>query len=165
MKSKLRLPILLMAIVIMLSIFYIKEAQNNGQDGPVNGGDLTTVTLNPEFTEARINRIEEVNSEIEELEEILASGGISMEKIISTNAMINDLKAIRQLEVGLEEQIVDTLNYNDVLVILADDEVIIDVYTDLEVSILEKVEILQMAANSFSSYAENYSITVSTSFE
>ena len=73
MKKKLKLPILLLALVAMMSIFYIKEARNSIDDKETNGDVLNSTNLNPEFSELRLKHLEEVNLELGEYEEKIAS--------------------------------------------------------------------------------------------
>lgn len=56
MKKKLRLPILLLAVVVMMSIFYIHEA--NKTTDPVGSPSLDSSTTNPDYAEARMKSIE-----------------------------------------------------------------------------------------------------------
>lgn len=152
MKRKLKLPILLLAVVVMLSIFYIKEA--NDKDAPVgnnNDDNLLLSNLNPEFTEARLERMESLNSEILELEELIAGGTLTADKVLETTVMIDELKEIKSNETSLEVIIMEELEYDDVLVIFEDDWVSIDIYTELEASSLPKIQIIRMAMDSFGS--------------
>ena len=55
MKKKIKLPILLLAVVVMMSIFYINEA--NKVTEPVDSPNLDTVTTNQEFAEARSKKL------------------------------------------------------------------------------------------------------------
>ena len=148
MKKKLRLPILLLAVVVMLSIFYIKEAQDNPQT-PVNGDSYNTSTLNPEFTEARLLSIEEVNSKVSELEASISSGDLSATEVMKATAEINSLKDIKHKEVVLENTIIETNNYDDVLVLLGDEYLVVDIYTEDEIPTSTFVEIAIMAKESF----------------
>ncbi|MGM9969038.1 MAG: SpoIIIAH-like family protein [Anaeroplasma sp.] len=166
MKKKLKLPILLMAVVVMLSIFYIKEAQNNKTNTtPAGSNNLTASTLNPEFTEARIERIEEVNAQIKELEELIAGGTLNADGVLETTVKIDNLKEVKKLETDLEEVIIKQLEYDDVLVVLSNNEVVVDVYTSDEIDILTKIEILKLASVSFDNYAEEFSIKITSASE
>lgn len=148
MKKKLRLPILLLAVVVMLSIFYIKEAQENPQT-PVNGDSYNTSTLNPEFTEARLLSIEEVNSKVSELEASISSGDLSATEVMKATAEINSLKDIKHKEVLLENTLIETNNYDDVLVLLGEEYLVVDIYTEDEILASTFVEIAIMAKESF----------------
>ena len=66
-KKKLKLPLLILAVVVMMSIFYIHESKE--PTIPVGGtSELEGVSLNPEYAESRLASIEEVNLLIEEKE-------------------------------------------------------------------------------------------------
>lgn len=150
MKRKLKLPILLLAVVIMLSVFYIKEANSNGSNStPANSDDLTMSALNPEFTEARLLGIEEANAQIQIWEEMIASGDLSADEVLETSALIDDLRDLKHKEVSLEEVIMDELSYDDVLVVAKDSNVYVDVYTDNEITKLAAVKIAKLAQTSF----------------
>lgn len=148
MKKKLRLPILLLAVVVMLSIFYIKEAQNNPET-PVNGDSYNTSTLNPEFTEARLLSIEEVNTKVSELEASISSGDLSASEVLEVTAEINNIKDIKHKEVSLETTLMEANNYDDVLVLLGDEYLVVDVYTEDEIPTSTFIEIALLAKESF----------------
>ena len=160
MKRKLKVPVLLLAIVIMLSIFYIKEANSNPNLEPVVGDDLDVSVLNPEFTEARINRANEVSAQILEWEGLIAEGSLSADKVLETTLLIDDLKNIRTLETALEISIASEMEYDDVLVILNNDELIIDVYTENEVDSMTYVSLMKMGYQSFGDITQNVSVVV-----
>lgn len=160
MKRKLKVPVLLLAIVIMLSIFYIKEA-NSDNTKEVLGDDLNTVELNPEFTEARLNRANEISNQILEWEGLIAQGTLSADKVLETTALIDDLKNIKALETALEISIVSEMDYDDVLVIMDEDELVIDVYTENELDSQSYVKLMKMGYQSFGDYTQNVSVIVS----
>ena len=160
MKRKLKVPVLLLAIVIMLSIFYIKEANSNNTK-EVLGDDLNTVELNPEFTEARLNRENEISNQILEWEGLIAQGTLSADKVLETTALIDDLKNIKALETALEISIASEMDYDDVLVIMDEDELVIDVYTENELDSQSYVKLMKMGYQSFGDYTQNVSVIVS----
>ena len=160
MKRKLKVPVLLLAIVIMLSIFYIKEA-NSDNTKEVLGDDLNTVELNPEFTEARLNRANEISNQILEWEGLIAQGTLSADKVLETTALIDELKNIKALETALEISIASEMNYDDVLVIMDEDELVIDVYTENELDSQSYVKLMKMGYQSFEDYTQNVSVIVS----
>ncbi|MBE6137944.1 MAG: SpoIIIAH-like family protein [Erysipelotrichaceae bacterium] len=150
MKKKLRLPILLLAVVIMLSIFYIKEASNNNSD-PVSGDDLNASSLNPEFTEARLLSLEEANNEIDELEASIAAGNLTAVEVSNTTAKIQELKNIKHQEASLEATLIEMNSYDDVLVLLGEEALVIDIYTEDEITVSKFVELARLAKGSFGS--------------
>lgn len=150
MKKKLRLPILLLAVVIMLSIFYIKEATDN-PTAPTNGDNLNASTLNPDFTEARLLSIEEANTQIEQWEESIASGTLSASEVKETTAKIANLREVKHQEVALEETIIELNNYDDVLVLLGEEYLVIDIYTEDDIAVSKFIEMARLAQESFGS--------------
>ena len=83
MKKRLRLPILLLAVVVMLSIFYIREANKTTE--PVGGPSLDSTTTNAEYAEARLESIALVNSLIDECEAKIASGKLTAKEVIKNS--------------------------------------------------------------------------------
>lgn len=156
MRKKLRLPILLLAVVVMMSIFYIHEANKTLE--PVAGDDLDAITTNPEFAEARISSIDEVNALIEEAEAKIASGTLTVAEIITQNKLIESLRQTKIDEIALEEMIMASLNFDDVLVLLEDDFIIIDVYTEQELTKETFISVSRLAKEKFSS---NYTVKLS----
>jgi len=150
MKKKLKLPILLLAVVIMLSIFYIKEANNNSAD-PVSGDDLNASSLNPDFTEARLLSLEEANNEIDELEASIASGTLTAVEVQQTTAKISQLKNIKHQEASLEETLIEMNNYDDVLVLLGEESLVIDIYTEDDITVAKFIELARLAKTNFGS--------------
>lgn len=148
MKKKLRLPILLLAVVVMLSIFYIKEAQDNPST-PVNSDEYNTSTLNPEFTEARLLSIEEVNSKVLELEASISSGNLSASEVLAVTTKINNIKDIKHKEVSLENSLIEANNYDDVLVLLSDEYLVVDIYTEEDIPTSTFIEIALLAKKTF----------------
>ncbi len=151
MKKKLRLPILLLAVVIMLSIFYIKEARNKQPDAPVNGTNVETSTLNPEFTEARLLSIEEANTQIKEWEASIAGGNLTAAEVEATTKKINQLRETKHKEVALEESLMELNQYDDVLVLLGEEYLVIDIYTEEDIVVSKFIEMAKMAKQSFGS--------------
>ena len=149
MKKKIKLPILLLAVVIMLSIFYVKEANKETNTTPTNGTEYEETSLNPEFTEARILNIQETNAEIQKLEDQIACGNLSALKVSELTTQIEALKEINHKEVSLEEAIIDSKKYADVLVLYEEDGVVIGVYTAETVSTSDFIDIVKLARNGF----------------
>ncbi len=158
MKKKLRLPILLLAVVVMMSIFYIHEARNT--DEPVSAPNLQTTSTNPDYAEARIKSIEEVNALIEESEAKIASGQLSAVEIEKENALITSLRQNKVNEIALEEMIMASLDFDDVLVLLEGDFIVVDVYTEEELTKATFISISRLAKEKFSS---SYTVKLSKS--
>lgn len=160
MKKKLKLPILLLAVVVMLSIFYIHEASNN-IDSPANSNNPIISTLNPDFTEARLQSINETEGKIKELEEKIASGTLSAEEIVETSNSIESLKELKSKEVSLEKKILDSYEYDDVLVLMGEEYLVVDLYND-EAKEVSKLEFISMAKMAKESFGNNVIVKVQT---
>lgn len=158
MKKKLRLPILLLAVVVMMSIFYIHEARKT--DEPVTTPNLETTSTNPEYAEARMKSIEEVNALIEESEAKIASGKLSAAEIEKENAMITSLKQTKVNEIALEEMIMASLDFDDVLVLLDGEVLVVDVFTEEELTKATFISVSRLAKEKFDS---NYTVKLSKS--
>lgn len=153
-KKKLKLPILLLAVVVMMSIFYIHESKQ--PTVPVdNGSGLEGVSLNPEYAETRISNIEVVSLLIEEKEKKIAEGNLSVNEIEIINNEINFLKETKIMEVALEEMLIEALSFDDVLVILEDGYLVIDIYTDEDLTKEVFISVSRLAKEKFDS---NYKV-------
>ena len=155
-KKKLKLPILLLAVVVMMSVFYIHESKQ--PTVPVdNDTDLNTVNLNPEYAETRLANLEEVSLLIEEKEKKIAQGNLSVNEIEIINNEINFLKETKIKEVALEEMLIEALSFDDVLVILENDYLVIDIYTNNELTKDVFISVSRLAKEKFDS---NYKVKV-----
>ena len=157
MKKKLSLPILLLAVVVMLSVFYIKEADKTTDY--VSGPSLEEVTTNAAYAEARLESIAYVNSLILECEQKIASGDLTLKEIEEQNQLITTLKETKVNEIALEEMIMAALNYNDVLVLVEDDFLVIDIFTEEELTVATFIKVSRLAKEKFS---DEYTIKLST---
>ena len=158
MKTKFKLPMLLLAVVVMMSIFYINEATKT--DEPVVAPSLESTTKNPDFAEARIKSIEEVNALIEESEAKIASGKLSVAEVELETNLINSLRQTKVDEIALEEMIMSALNYEDVLVLLEEEYLIVDVYTEEELTREVFINISRLAKEKFDA---NYKLKLTSS--
>ena len=149
MGKKLKLPILLLAVVVMLSIFYIKEAQDGDIKEPVDGGGVVVSPLNPEFTEGRLLSISKANELIEGYQEEIATGNLSAKEVEETTMLINEILEIKHNEIALEQAISTALSYDDILVLVVDDYVVISVYTEDEVTANNFIAIARLAKSVF----------------
>ncbi|MDE7105667.1 MAG: hypothetical protein K2O22_00700 [Anaeroplasmataceae bacterium] len=157
MKKKLRLPILLLAVVVMMSIFYIHEA--NKTTDPVSSPSLGTSTTNPDFAEARMKSIEEVALLIEEAEAKIASGTLTVAQVEEENAKITSLRQTKMNEIALEEMIMASMDFDDVLVLLQEEVLVIDVCTETDLTKANFISISRLAKEKFSS---NYTVKLSS---
>ena len=155
-KKKLKLPILLFAVVVMMSIFYIHESKQ--PTVPVdNGSELEEASLNPEYAEARLSNIEQVNLLIEEKEKKIAGGNLGVNEIEIINSEIDFLRETKIKEVALEEMLIEALSFDDVLVVLEEEYIVIDVYTNSDVTKEVFISVSRLAKEKFDS---NYKVKV-----
>lgn len=155
-KKKLKLPLLLLAVVVMMSIFYIHESKEPTL--PVDGsGEYEGVCLNPEYAESRLASIEEVNLLIEEKQELIASGTLSVSEVENLTNEILDLKETKVNEVALEEMLIEALSFDDVLVMLEGEYLVIDIYTNEEITAEVFISVSRLAKEKFDS---NYKVKV-----
>ena len=84
------LPIFLLALVVVLSVFYIKQAP---ADSSVVGGDTNfeTETVSSDFANKRLDVLTARSDEIDELECMVASGEYNDKEIASIIDKINQL--------------------------------------------------------------------------
>lgn len=160
MGKKLKLPILLLAVVVMLSIFYIKEAQDGDLKEPVDGGGVVVSPLNPEFTEGRLLSIAKANEQIEGYQEEIASGELSAKEVEEVTLLINDILATKHDEIALEQAISQSLSYDDIFVLVMNDYLVINVYTEEEVTTNNFIAIARLAKSVFD---DNYIVKVEVS--
>lgn len=155
MLKKNKLPILLLACVLMLSIFYVREAANSGTS-PANTDVIGDVdTRYAVYAEARFDLVEERNAQIEELEASVAAGTKSSAEIEEIILQINSIYEIKYLEIALENEII-AMGYQDVLVVATDNTVDIDILTD-NFTTSNFVSVALLAKEKFS---KNHAVTV-----
>lgn len=160
MKKNYKLPILLLAVVVMLSIFYIKEANTSEVEDTLANSDLIEVsTLNPDFTEARLQSISEVETKVDALEAKIASGELEASEVEEANIEIDNLILTKNNEIALEEEILALYdNFLDVLVLLNDDSIDVSIYDDEELNSSDFIAISRLSYQIFSS---DYKVVVS----
>ena len=140
----------------MMSVFYIHESKQ--PTVPVDNGDnQQEVTLNPEYAEARLANIEEVSLLIEEKEKKIAAGNLTVNEIEIINNEIEFLRETKLKEVALEEMLIEALSFEDVLVILEDEYLVIDIYTDSELTKEVFISVTRLAKEKFDT---NYKVKV-----
>ena len=120
MIKKCILPIFLLAMVVVLSVFYIKQSTDDVSNVSNNNDDDTQVVS--DFANKRLEILEQRSDKIDELEAVIASGTLSNSEITQTVDQINDLYYLKYTEVELEDLIVG-LGYEDSLVIIDEENV------------------------------------------
>ena len=150
------LPIFLLALVVVLSVFYIKQAP---ADSSVVGGDTNfeTETVSSDFANKRLEVLTARSDEIDELECMVASGEYNDSEIASIIDKINQLYYIKYTEVELEDAIV-MLGYDECLVLIDEYNVDVSIETDT-MNYREFIEIANLVKGKLT---ENYKVTIET---
>ena len=151
MKRKLKLPILLLAAVAMRSIFYIKEASKDIGDQGASGDTLDSTVLYPEFSELRLNHLEEVNLTLSEYEAKIASGELNANEVSECSLVMEDIKRNVDLEMKFEDALLENYDYDDVLVLIGEDYIDVRIYTEEDVR-KNAVSIMKLVSEHFDSY-------------
>lgn len=152
MIKKCILPIFLLAMVVVLSVFYIKQSTDDVVN-PVNGNDDTSVVS--DFANKRLEILEKRSEKIDELEAVIASGTLTNSEINQTVDEINDLYYLKYTEVELEDLIVG-LGYQDSLVIIDNTNVSVKIIDD-ELTSSDFISIANVVKNKM---GNNYKLTV-----
>lgn len=152
MIKKCILPIFLLAMVVVLSVFYIKQSTDDVVN-PVNGQDDTSVVS--DFANKRLEILEKRSEKIDELEAVIASGTLTNSEINQTVDEINDLYYLKYTEVELEDLIVG-LGYQDSLVIIDNTNVSVTIIDD-ELTSSDFISIANVVKNKM---GNNYKLTV-----
>ncbi len=152
MIKKCILPIFLLAMVVVLSVFYIKQSTDDVVN-PVNGNDDTSVVS--DFANKRLEILEKRSEKIDELEAVIASGTLTNSEINQTVDEINDLYYLKYTEVELEDLIVG-LGYQDSLVIIDNTNVSVTIIDD-ELTSSDFISIANVVKNKM---GNNYKLTV-----
>ncbi len=155
MLRKNKIPLLLLAVVVMLSIFYIQQTKNQSPTTPVNGGGITGEVKYSEYASLRLNLLEVRNEEINQLEAKIAAGNLTSAELETTVASINQIYNLKYSEVDLENQII-SLGYDDVFVCTTGKNIKINILTD-DFTTDDFVTVALLAKEKF---ARNYAVSV-----
>lgn len=147
------LPIFLLSLVVLLSVFYIKQT---GSDQPVisdGGEDEQTVAY--EFAQKRLEVLSERSEIITDLETSIATGEMNTEDIAAVVDQINKIYYLKYTEVELEDAIT-ILGYDECLVIIANFDVSVAVSSN-EISAKEFIQITNLVKGKLN---KNYKVSV-----
>ncbi len=153
MWKKNKLPIFLLAIVAMLSIFYIYSDKNPTDQ--VGGDDLTGETENAVFAEARLKLLETRDKSIKELEATIAAGKLTEAQITEKVGQIDKLYNLKYSEIELENEIM-AMGFNDAFVCVDGTNIKIDVLAE-EFTTAQFVTVALAAKGKF---AKNYAVQI-----
>lgn len=126
MLKKSILPIFLLAMVVVLSVFYIKKTTTDDSKEVSNPGEQTVLST---FASKRLEILDLRSVMIDKLEEEIASGSLTSQEIEAKVNEINDLYYLKYTETSLEDAICE-LGFKDSLVIIEDKNVSILIIDD-----------------------------------
>lgn len=126
MLKKSILPIFLLAMVVVLSVFYIKKTTTDDSKEVSNPGEQTVLST---FASKRLEILDLRSVMIDKLEEEIASGSLTSQEIEAKVNEINDLYYLKYTETSLEDAICE-LGFKDSLVVIEDKNVSILIIDD-----------------------------------
>ncbi|GEM_PF-2376725 len=153
MLKKSILPIFLLAMVVVLSVFYIKKTNTTDETSNVSGSGEQTVLTS--FASKRLEVLDIRSAMIDKLEEEIASGNLTNEEIEAKVNQINDLYYLKYTETNLEDSICD-LGFEDSLVIIEDKNVSVLIIDDE----LTVEDFISIAAIVKSDLGNNYKLSL-----
>lgn len=154
MLKKNKLPLFLLALVVMLSVYYINDTKTNKNNETQNtSGSIKYHT----YAESRLEVIKNRTKDIEGYEAVVASGELSSTEVENTLLKVDAIYKLNYSEVALENEII-ALGYDDVFVYVADGKVNIDILTDT----FSQTEFVNVALLSKAKFDTNYIVTIHT---
>lgn len=126
MLKKSILPIFLLAMVVVLSVFYIKKTTSDDSKEVSNPGEQTVLST---FASKRLEILDLRSVMIDKLEEEIASGSLTTLEIEAKVNEINDLYYLKYTETSLEDAICE-FGFKDSLVMIEDKNVSILIIDD-----------------------------------
>ena len=118
--KKNKLSLFLLAMVTMLSIYYIMMPVKQDELKPTVSDDLNTKTRYEQFAEMRLEIIDERKALVTTMEEKMSSNEVCLTDSITYTKAIEEIASITEQEVYLET-IISNLGYEDSLVYLKED--------------------------------------------
>lgn len=155
MLKKNKLPIFLLALVLMLSVYYINDSKEPTSDP--NTGAVGGESKYAQYAKSRLELLEERTGKIEEYETEIASGTLTNVQIENYMNLVNNVYELGYTEVALENEII-ALGYDDVLVFVENNIVNIDILTDS----FTPTEFVSIALLSKTKFDSNFTVTIHT---
>ncbi|GAA0443643.1 SpoIIIAH-like family protein [Lentibacillus halophilus] len=118
-------------------------------DSGANVDDISNLEENQLFTSIRMEIREERSAAKERLDDVVASSSASMDEKNEAKNKINRMEEISRKEKMLEQSIIASADYNDVLVRHEDDQVFVHVKDKENLSNSEVVNMMQMVRDEF----------------
>lgn len=154
MLKKNKLPLFLLTLVVMLSVYYINDTKTNKNNETQNtSGSIKYHT----YAESRLEVMKNRTKDIEGYEAVVASGELSSTEVENTLLKVDAIYKLNYSEVALENEII-ALGYDDVFVYVADGKVNIDILTDT----FSQTEFVNVALLSKAKFDTNYIVTIHT---
>lgn len=144
--KKHRLSLLLLAMVAMLSVYYVLMPGDSPTAPVVNDEDGVIIRYS-EFAEARLQILEARNGEVAEYEAKIIEAKVSLTDVEDYMLEISAITKLTENEVYLETTIVN-LGYEDTLVFVDEGVINISVLGD-DFSVVEYIEINKLAKTQF----------------
>ncbi len=155
MLKKNKLPLFLLALVVMLSVYYINDTKANNKNNETQNtsGSIKYHT----YAESRLEVMKNRTKDIEGYEAVVASGELSSTEVENTLLKVDAIYKLNYSEVALENEII-ALGYDDVFVYVNEDKVNIDILTDT----FSQTEFINVALLSKAKFDTNYIVTIHT---
>ena len=115
--KKNKLPLFLLALVMMLSIYYVTLENDSEIEKPVGNLDATVETRYQEFAEGRLSILSSRDEAVAELESKITSASVSIAEIETYVEQIENITTLTEQEVYMESLIMG-MGYEDALVYL-----------------------------------------------
>lgn len=126
MIKKNKLSLFLLAVVMMLSVYYINMPETEDSTGEVGSGDV--VTKYSDFAEQRLEILAAREELILEFENVLASADANTEAKDVAYTSMQDVFELTEKEVALEQSVMD-MGFLDCLVQAEDQTVVVTILT------------------------------------
>ena len=113
--KKNKLPLFLLALVMMLSVYYVSLENKNDIEKPVGNLDAEVTTRYQKFAEGRISILTERDQAVLELEEKISTASVSLTDVETYVEEIERITSLTEQEVYMESLIMG-MGYEDALV-------------------------------------------------
>lgn len=147
------LPVFLLALVVLLSVFYVKQANDDVPASIVDNGNTDVVSS--DFAAKRLEILEARSDQVEELEGTIAAGNLDENALSEVIEKINQIYYLKYTEVELEDAIA-LLGYGECLVIISDYDVAVSVSAN-EISAKDFIAITNLVKTKLSN---SYKVSV-----
>lgn len=155
--KKNKITILLVACVLMLTVYYIQMPTDNNVNNPTNDDGNHMVIGESYFASRRAEIVSSRTELFDQLNLIIGNDTSTMQDKEMALSTMNEITTLQEKEIAFEKMI-KNLGYNDCLVYANNQVVKIDILTD-DFSVEAFVEIAVMAKSHFD---RNYVVNIDT---